>query len=290
MTRARWSTDGLAVLALMAIVGCGGGEFSGPPELPSPVVSEAIPEPEEVPVRQESDASLMERWRAPFAVSSVGRIAPSEPRPVAVIGADPAMNPIPSERSQSTASTVPLAAEVRQAAAQPAAATASGSTPLVATAGSSPAPNAASSTLDRPALAVEAATTGSALAAATTGPGAAAAPPVRPPAGGLALEVTANDHEVQPGETWYGIAQRYRVAPRELAAANPGIDPERIRIGQALRIPSAVDNAPRRTHRVGPGDTLWGIARRYEVSAEEIRRLNAMADDRVRLDQTLLIP
>jgi LysM repeat protein len=48
--------------------------------------------------------------------------------------------------------------------------------------------------------------------------------------------------------------------------------------------------APIRTHRVQEGDTLWGIARRYNVAPEEIRELNRLSDDRVRLGQTLVIP
>ena len=43
-------------------------------------------------------------------------------------------------------------------------------------------------------------------------------------------------------------------------------------------------------HQVRVGDTLWGIARRYEVSVERIREANRLSDDRLRLDQTLIIP
>jgi LysM repeat protein len=97
-------------------------------------------------------------------------------------------------------------------------------------------------------------------------------------------------HVVQRGDTWLGIAGRYRVSPSALAEANPGVDPERIRIDQTLRLPGSPSSAPRVTHRVGPGDTLWGIARRYDVSLEQLRELNGLRDDRVRPGQLLEIP
>lgn len=108
------------------------------------------------------------------------------------------------------------------------------------------------------------------------------------PAGAPAA--TARTHRVEWGETLYGIAREYRVAPRDLLAANPEVDPERLRSGQVLRIPASPLRGARRVHRVGPGDSLWGIARRYGVSTEQLRKANRLEDDRVRLGQTLVIP
>jgi LysM repeat protein len=107
---------------------------------------------------------------------------------------------------------------------------------------------------------------------------------------------------VAAGETFSGIASRYRVAPAALRAANPDADMERIRVGQTLRIPApgaaAAPAAARprpaapaaRTHTVVSGDTLFGIARRYGVSPAAIRLANNLRDDTVRLGQTLTIP
>ncbi len=104
-------------------------------------------------------------------------------------------------------------------------------------------------------------------------------------------DVGPRTHEVERGETWYGIARRYGVAPAALAAVNPGANPERIRSGQVLRIPSATAPARgQRTHTVAGGDSLWGIARRYGVTVEQIRAANRLPGDRVRIGQTLVIP
>jgi membrane-bound lytic murein transglycosylase D len=46
-----------------------------------------------------------------------------------------------------------------------------------------------------------------------------------------------------------------------------------------------------RTHTVGDGETLWGIARRYEVSVDAVRQANELDEDAtIRPGQTLRIP
>jgi nucleoid-associated protein YgaU len=44
------------------------------------------------------------------------------------------------------------------------------------------------------------------------------------------------------------------------------------------------------THRVVRGETLFGIARRYRVTVDEIRALNRLTGDRIGVGQTLVIP
>ncbi|MBD3367484.1 MAG: LysM peptidoglycan-binding domain-containing protein [Candidatus Eisenbacteria bacterium] len=44
------------------------------------------------------------------------------------------------------------------------------------------------------------------------------------------------------------------------------------------------------THRVAPGETLWSIARRYDVTVEELREANDLAEDAtIRVDQVIRI-
>jgi LysM repeat protein len=138
----------------------------------------------------------------------------------------------------------------------------------------------------------------------------------RPPATGTPASSGANprDHTVVVGETFFGIARTYGVTPSALSAVNPGVDAERLRAGQVLRLPAyatrptgngrtgnggTAERAPaeapptptaRRTHRVEAGETLWAIARRYGVSMDAIRSANDLDGDTVRLGQTLVIP
>jgi LysM repeat protein len=49
---------------------------------------------------------------------------------------------------------------------------------------------------------------------------------------------SARTHSVQPGESPYSIAKKYGIKLDSLMAANPGLDPRRMRVGQVLNIPT----------------------------------------------------
>jgi LysM repeat protein len=50
---------------------------------------------------------------------------------------------------------------------------------------------------------------------------------------------TALTHKIQPGETFTSLASRYRVSVTQLQAANPGVEPRRLKAGQTIKIPAA---------------------------------------------------
>jgi LysM repeat protein len=269
----------IAILAalLVATQGCAAKEAAEPVTSGPRVIGEPI-EPRPEPVA-EPELTLEQRWRAPFAVQSVGRPA-SRPAPATV----------------AFESREPAAPAARQAApdgdAEGAAAGDTASvvvqTPVAAVprtpapAATTPAARAAAGT--QPAAAPAAAAT----PAATTAPTRATAPAAAAPA----TTAGTRTHRVEWGETWYGIARSYSIPPAALAAANPQVDPERIRTGQVLRIPGAdpARQPGQRSHVVRSGETLWGIARQYGVTMEQVRRANRLPDDQVRLGQTLIIP
>ena len=58
------------------------------------------------------------------------------------------------------------------------------------------------------------------------------------PSTGSATMVRPRTHTVAAGETAAGIARKYGLKLSALKAANPNIDPDRIRVGQVLNIPS----------------------------------------------------
>lgn len=88
-------------------------------------------------------------------------------------------------------------------------------------------------------------------------------------------------HTVTAGETLAGIAAKYGVAPKAIAAANKIADPNVIVIGARLSIPGAavavkpVASAPA-THHVVAGESLAVIARRYGVTVRAIARKNGI--------------
>ena len=83
-------------------------------------------------------------------------------------------------------------------------------------------------------------------------------------------------HIVQVGETLYTLAARSGFAASELAKRNRLTNPYLLLAGQPVRLPEPLP-ASIRIHRVGAGDTLVGLAARYGVSPQHIRRANKLA-------------
>ena len=105
---------------------------------------------------------------------------------------------------------------------------------------------------------------------------------------------------VQPGDTLTGIAGRHGVSVGRLAELNDLADPNRIYVGQRLRVAGdgsrGSDQRPapaqRKTiHVVSRGSTLWGIAGQYGVSVSSIVAANQIANpSRIFAGQRLVIP
>ena len=64
-------------------------------------------------------------------------------------------------------------------------------------------------------------------------------PPTQPatPTPAPQRPVTGKTHTVQNGDTYYSIARRYGISSTSLQLANPGVDPNRLKIGQRLSFP-----------------------------------------------------
>ena len=116
-------------------------------------------------------------------------------------------------------------------------------------------------------------------------------------------------HLVKKGETLYGIAKKYQITISELKAANNLSDKDVLKAGQKLVIPSAdSENAATlsstnssastsnsssktETYIVQKGDTLYGIAKKYDIKVSEIYSLNGMSQkDVLKVGQKLKVP
>jgi membrane-bound lytic murein transglycosylase D len=129
--------------------------------------------------------------------------------------------------------------------------------------------------------------------------------------GGSMTEAHASDatqHVVQGGDTLFNIARRYGLAIAQLNAANPELD-RPIQAGQTLRLTSK-ESAGRDTRAIQPvsfkasietdkpvqytvqrGDTLFGIAQRFEVGMADIKAWNPALGQisTIRAGQTLVV-
>ena len=117
-------------------------------------------------------------------------------------------------------------------------------------------------------------------------------------------------HEVRRGDVIGKVAQRYSISVDAIRSANR-LSSDRLRVGQDLLIPVSTSKmisasyipsaAPERisdgqhgkvrvTHRVRSGDTLWSIAKRYNVYVHQLRQWNFMSTrDILKLGQRLKI-
>jgi membrane-bound lytic murein transglycosylase D len=100
-------------------------------------------------------------------------------------------------------------------------------------------------------------------------------------------------HTVQAGETVSTIAANYKVSQRQLMDLND-LSSDTIRVGQKLKIGTVP--APSRAvtggadYKVVAGDTVSGIADRYGLSSEELRQINNLSGNDLRIGQTLRVP
>lgn len=122
---------------------------------------------------------------------------------------------------------------------------------------------------------------------------------------GYAAEPTST-YVVRPGDTLAQISLRYGVAVQTLASVNTLSDPSRLTPGQVLKIPrghvahevpQARPAAPRATqpallavYWVRWGDSLFGIAARYGVTADALKEANGLWTDIIVPGQRLDIP
>jgi LysM repeat protein len=93
----------------------------------------------------------------------------------------------------------------------------------------------------------------------------------------------ANVHVIQEGETLSGIASANGTTWQKLADINGIADPDRIQVGQHIRLPGGPA-----VHAVKPGETLSGIAAANGTSVAAIAARNGIADaDRIYPGQRL---
>ena len=99
-------------------------------------------------------------------------------------------------------------------------------------------------------------------------------------------------HKVEEGHTLYAISRAYGVSVKSIAKANNRIS-MKIKTGQTLKIPASASesNAPDfYWHKVTRGQTLYSVAKKFNVSPNDIENYNAGAAQGIHAGQVLKIP
>ena len=102
----------------------------------------------------------------------------------------------------------------------------------------------------------------------------------------LVLSASASTYTLRWGDTLIGVAHRFGVPVSALAAANGITNPDHVRAGQRLTVPSPGAAASPASavgpgaveHVVRSGENLTLIARRYGTTVTALQHLNQLAD------------
>ncbi len=103
-------------------------------------------------------------------------------------------------------------------------------------------------------------------------------------------------HKVRSGESLWIIAKKYRVSIKDIKRANPSLANKKyVRKGERICIPKKTGYTARsskgyKIYRVRPGDSLDKIAKKFGVSWKEIKRINGLKGNTIRVGQKLKIP
>ena len=100
-------------------------------------------------------------------------------------------------------------------------------------------------------------------------------------------------YKVLRGDTLSGIAKKFGTTYQELARINGISDPNKIQVGQVLRLPqsSSSSSSTTSTYKVASGDTLSKIAQRFGTTYQELARINGISDpNKIRVGQVLKLP
>lgn len=106
--------------------------------------------------------------------------------------------------------------------------------------------------------------------------------------GGGGGTTSTADYTVRSGDTILGIAIANDVTVAELVSWNPGLNPDRIRVGQELNIRQMGRPTRNVEYEVQRGDFLGRIAERHNVTVAEIASWNPGLDpDAIRVGQSI---
>ena len=110
--------------------------------------------------------------------------------------------------------------------------------------------------------------------------------------------VATTNYKVKSGDTLIGIANSLGISPEELAAVNTNFDAKaRLQRGQTIKVPVTKDLVDRQlndkavSYKVKSGDTLTGVAQRYNIGLGDLAAANNLkTNSNLILGRTITIP
>ena len=94
-------------------------------------------------------------------------------------------------------------------------------------------------------------------------------------------------YTVSAGDTLYSIANKYGITVKELKALND-ITGDTLKVGALLKVPSGLSTGS--SYVVSSGDTLYGIAKKFNTSVDKIKEANKLTSNLLNIGDKLIIP
>lgn len=99
----------------------------------------------------------------------------------------------------------------------------------------------------------------------------------------------SNYYTVKSGDSLWSISRKFGVSVNELKKVN-NLSSNLLKIGQNLIIPGKKNNTSSNEYVVKKGDTLYGIANKYNVSVDNLKSYNNLSTDSLSIGQIIKIP
>lgn len=96
-------------------------------------------------------------------------------------------------------------------------------------------------------------------------------------------------YTIKKGDNLYSIAKNYNITLEELINFNQQ-GSTLLHIGEQLLIPINNQTNNNIQYVIKPGDTLYNIAKRYNTNVDEIKRINNLNTNMLKIGETILIP
>jgi LysM repeat protein len=123
-----------------------------------------------------------------------------------------------------------------------------------------------------------------------------------PPANNTVADTVLTEHTIVKGDTFDTMARKYAVTVRAIQAANPNLQPTRLKPGDKVKIPAKTTAVARNgagmtgttdsadTYTVKSGDNLSSIAKTHHTTVKELQKLNNLTTTQIKVGQHLKLP